>query len=44
MIWAINEGITPNEKSSNSGTGKNGFNDFAQRKYDYEELERIALM
>ena len=44
MIWAINEGITPNEKSSNSGSVKNGFNDFNQRKYDYEELERVALM
>lgn len=44
MIWAINEGITPNEKSSNGGTGKNGFNDFNQRKYDYKELERVALM
>ena len=44
MIWAINEGITPNEKSSGNSTGRNGFNDFNQRKYDYEELERVALM
>ncbi len=44
MIWAINEGITPNEKSSNPVFGsKNGFNDFNQRKYDYAELEREAL-
>lgn len=39
MIWAINEGITANEKSS-SGTG---FNDFNQRTYNYAELEREAL-
>ena len=44
MIWAINEGITPNENTSNKVSGKKGFNDFNQRKYDYEELERVALM
>ena len=39
MIWAINEGITPNEPRVSKGS----FNDFKQRKYDYEELEREAL-
>jgi hypothetical protein len=39
MIWAINEGIRPNEPRVNKGS----FNDFKQRKYNYEELEREAL-
>ena len=39
MIWAINNDVRPNEKTVIRG----GFNDFNQRKYDYEELERVAL-
>ncbi len=39
MIWAINNDARPNEKTVIRG----GFNDFNQRKYDYEELERVAL-
>ncbi|MCR5002490.1 MAG: replication initiation protein [Lachnospiraceae bacterium] len=39
MIWAINNQIKPNEKT----VIRSGFNDFDQRKYDYEELERAAL-
>ncbi len=41
MIWAIKEGITPNERTSSVKNSQ--FNDFSQRKYDYEELERAAL-
>ena len=39
MIWAINNQIKPNEKT----VIRSGFNDFDQRKYDYEELEKAAL-
>ena len=41
MIWALKEDIEPNSKGPKKQ--KNDFNDFNQRKYDYEELEREAL-
>jgi plasmid replication initiation protein len=44
MIWAVKEGVTANEKSNEQmSTKKVQFNDFNQRKYDYEELEREAV-
>ena len=41
MIWALKADIEPNSRENRKM--KNGFNNFNQRKYDYEELEREAL-
>lgn len=42
MIWAIKDDISPNTKTSKK-SAKGGFDDFEQREYDYDELEKDAL-
>ena len=42
MIAAIRDGYTDG-KTKEKKKNRNSFNDFRQRKYDYEELEREAL-